>query len=137
MTSATLPVQATRNIPRSARIALSMLERLSHGALRLRLPDGSTRNFGEGEPSAELRISDWALFEAVMRRGDIGFAQAWIDRSWDSEDLSRVLGVLVANRSSIDCVISSIATPGLRPGATLPRITIWATISIRSGLTRA
>jgi cyclopropane-fatty-acyl-phospholipid synthase len=105
MTSATLPVQATRNIPRSARIALSMLERLSHGALRLRLPDGSTRNFGEGEPSAELRISDWALFEAVMRRGDIGFAQAWIDRSWDSEDLSRVLGVLVANRSSIEAAI--------------------------------
>lgn len=105
MTAATLPAQSSRNAPRSARIALSMLERLAHGTLRLRLPDGSTRSFGEGAPEAELTVSSWAVFDEVLRRGDIGFAQTWIDGLWDSEQLDQVLGLMVGNRAPLEAAI--------------------------------
>jgi cyclopropane-fatty-acyl-phospholipid synthase len=105
MTAATMPAQLSPDAPRSARIALSMLERLAHGTLRMRLPDGSVRSFGEGAPEAELSISSWTVFDEVLRRGDIGFAQAWIDGHWDSEHLDQVLGLMVANRAHLEVAI--------------------------------
>ena len=105
MTAATMPAQLSPDAPRSARIALSMLERLAYGTLRMRLPDGSTRSFGDGAPEAELSISNWTVFDEVLRRGDIGFAQAWIDGHWDSEHLDQVLGLMVANRAHLEAAI--------------------------------
>lgn len=105
MNTATMPARSSPNAPRNARIALSMLERLVHGTLRLRLPDGSTRSFGEGAPEAELSISSWTVFDEVLKRGDIGFAQAWIDGHWDSEHLDEVLGLMVANRAHLEAAI--------------------------------
>jgi cyclopropane-fatty-acyl-phospholipid synthase len=71
----------------------------------MRLPDGSTRSFGDGAPEAELSISNWTVFDEVLRRGDIGFAQAWIDGHWDSEHLDQVLGLMVANRAHLEAAI--------------------------------
>jgi cyclopropane-fatty-acyl-phospholipid synthase len=131
MTAATLPGQSSRAAPRSARIALSMLERLAHGTLRLRLPDGSTRSFGAGAPEAELTITSWAVFDEVLRRGDIGFAQAWIDGLWDSDHLEEVLALMVANRAALEAVIY-----GTWWGQVLDRIRHLFNRNTRSGARR-
>jgi cyclopropane-fatty-acyl-phospholipid synthase len=88
--------------PRAARFVLSMLDRLAHGELSLRLPDGSVRRFGAGTPRAAIRLENWRVFEATLARGDVGFAEAWIDGSWQTDDLAGLLSLLVANRDALD-----------------------------------
>jgi cyclopropane-fatty-acyl-phospholipid synthase len=108
-----------------------MLERLAHGTLRQRLPDGSTRSFGAGAPEAELTITSWAVFDEVLRRGDIGFAQAWIDGLWDSDHLEEVLALMVANRAALQAVIY-----GTWWGQVLDRIRHLFNRNTRSGARR-
>ena len=88
--------------PRSARILLSLLGRLAHGRLVLTLPDGQTMAFGSGEPSAQMRLTNWKLFGAVLARGDIGFAESWIAGDWHSDRLIDLIDLMIANRSVLD-----------------------------------
>jgi len=91
--------------PRAARLVIGMLQRLAHGELSLRLPDGTTRRFGSGSPRASLRLDDWSVFEATLKRGDVGFAETWIAGSWRTDDLAALLSLLVANRDAIERAI--------------------------------
>jgi len=86
----------------AARLALGALERLDQGVLHLELPDGSSRLYGRGEHSAALHIRDWAVFDRLLRGGDIGFAEAFLDGQWDTPDLSGLLALLAANRDALD-----------------------------------
>jgi cyclopropane-fatty-acyl-phospholipid synthase len=105
MTTATLPAQSSTKPPRAARIVFELLERFTHGALRIELPDGGVRSFGQGEPSASLRVHDWSVFEAALRRGDIGFGEAWIEARWQTDDLAGLLSLMLANRSALEQAI--------------------------------
>jgi len=88
--------------PRAARLVLAMLGRLSHGELAMRLPDGSVRRFGTGSPRAAIRLENWRVFDAALARGDVGFAETWIEGSWHTDDLAGLLSLLVANRAALD-----------------------------------
>ena len=61
----TAPLCLPPGIPASARTALGLLQRLQHGSLTLRLPDGSLQHFGPGGgPSAALTLP---LYFSVAR----------------------------------------------------------------------
>jgi cyclopropane-fatty-acyl-phospholipid synthase len=94
-----------RALPRSAAIIIRLLERLSSGSLCLDLPDGSRRNFGRGEPSASISIRDWRVFDDAMSRGDVGFAEGWIDGRWTTDSLAKLLSLLVINRRELDAAV--------------------------------
>jgi cyclopropane-fatty-acyl-phospholipid synthase len=103
--SATLrPTQsdATQSVPRAARLCLKLLERLASGSLSLADPAGGVRVYGQGHPQATIRIHRWDVFEAILKRGDIGFAQAWIDGHWTTDSLAELLGLMVANRQVLE-----------------------------------
>ncbi len=91
--------------PRQAAMILRLLERLETGSLTLDLPDGSRRNVGCGEPSASISVRDWAVFEDALRRGDVGFAEGWIDGRWSTDSLSRLLSLLVINRRALESAV--------------------------------
>jgi cyclopropane-fatty-acyl-phospholipid synthase len=97
--------------PASARMALRMLQHLKHGALDVQLPDGSSAHFGQvtvdhpDAPRAALRIHDWAVCSAVIKSGDIGFAEGYIDGHWTTPDLTALLKLFIANREQIESVI--------------------------------
>jgi cyclopropane-fatty-acyl-phospholipid synthase len=82
-----------------------MLPRLQHGTLELHLPDGSSAAFGDGEPRAVLRVTDWSVFARTLQSGDIGFAESHIDGQWDSPDLTTLLTLFVANRDALESAI--------------------------------
>lgn len=86
----------------ATRLALGALDRLDQGVLHLELPDGSSRFYGRGPRSAALQVRDWAVFERVLRNGDIGFAEAYLDGQWHTPDLSGLLTLLAANREALD-----------------------------------
>ena len=65
--------------PASAISFFSLLERIQVGHLVLITPDGQQRVFGDphAAPAARLELRDWRACGAILRKGDIGFADAW------------------------------------------------------------
>ncbi len=99
------PGAPRRRAPAAARLIIDLLERIEHGALTLKLPDGRTVGFGHGTPRATLRLRNWKLFPAVLSRGDIGFAETFIAGDWETESLAEVLDVAVANRNVLEAAV--------------------------------
>jgi cyclopropane-fatty-acyl-phospholipid synthase len=103
------PVQPTPYLsaPASAKRVLQLLSRLQSGCLKLQLPDGTWREFGA--PASELQVrvnlSDWGVFAAVLKSGDIGFAETYRDGGWTTDDLAGLLRLFLLNRQALDEVI--------------------------------
>jgi cyclopropane-fatty-acyl-phospholipid synthase len=103
-------VARRRSPPVAARPVLSLLERLEVGRLMLTSPDGTTRHFGLGGPGrrpdlpreADLRLHDWSVFRKVLIGGDVAFAQAYMDRAWDTTDLAGLLTVVASNQRALE-----------------------------------
>jgi cyclopropane-fatty-acyl-phospholipid synthase len=91
----------TRHSDGAAALVCELLQSIRGGRLELRLPDGTARLFGEGESVACLQVHDLSLFGQVLARGDIGLAEAYLDRHWDSPDLSALLTLLASNRGAL------------------------------------
>jgi len=95
-----------RNAPAAARTLLQLLQRLRHGSLTLHLPDGAVQRFGRAEgPHASLRLHNWAMCAAVLKSGDIGFAESYIAGDWSTPNLTGLLSLLVANRHELDAAV--------------------------------
>lgn len=94
------------DMPAAARSGLRLLQRLQHGRLLLELPDGRTLPFGSGaQPAASMRLHNWKVFGAVLRSGDIGLAETYIDEDWSTPHLADLLGLLLANREGLESLV--------------------------------
>ena len=86
--------------PASARVVLGLLKRIRVGWLDVQLPDGSTARFGQVRadgphvPRAGLRLHDWRVCSAVLKSGDIGFAEGYIDGHWTTPDLTALIKLI-------------------------------------------
>ena len=83
---------------RDTRLVFQLLEKIRFGRLEIRLPDGASRVFGEGEHGVSMHVHDEITFSQVLARGDIGLAEAYIDGAWDSPDLTGVMTLLANHR---------------------------------------
>ena len=82
-----------------------MLGRLQHGRLDVQWPDGSSSRFGvdaSGAAHATVRLHHWRVCSAVLKAGDIGFAESYIAGDWSTPDLVALLSLLVRNRDAVD-----------------------------------
>ncbi len=93
------------SMPAAARVAVSVMRRLSVGTLVVRFPDGTTHRFGHGAPQAEMALANWNLCRAALKSGDIGFGETYIAGDWTTPDLGALMDVMVANRAAIEAVI--------------------------------
>ena len=93
-------------LPRDTRTVFQLLAQLRGGLLEVRLPNGSAVLFGDGESGVTLQVHDTAFFSRVLARGDIGFAEAYLDGQWDSPDLTALLTLLARNRDALAQAIS-------------------------------
>lgn len=91
--------------PARARFILKMLTNLKHGALHLELPDGKSARFGDDSYPVTLRLHNWSLFDAVLKSGDIGFAETFIDGSWTTDNLTGLIMLFIRNRESVESLI--------------------------------
>ena len=94
----TMILRGAPGLGSDTRLIFDMLEGLRGGRLEIRLPDGASRLFGEGEHGVTLQVHDEALFGQVLARGDIGLAEAYLDGAWDSSDVTGLLSLLASNR---------------------------------------
>jgi cyclopropane-fatty-acyl-phospholipid synthase len=101
-TTTSLP-ELTAELPRAARRVLTLLRHLRHGSLDIQTPDGEQLHFGqEQQPRAAIRITDWAVCEAALKSGDVGFAESFVAGHWTSPDLSALLELLIRNRTALE-----------------------------------
>ena len=105
--AAPVPPTPYLSAPASAKRVLQLLSRLQSGFLKLQRPDGTWREFGA--PASELQVrvnlSDWGVFAAVLKSGDIGFAETYRDGGWTTDDLAGLLRLFLLNRQALDEVI--------------------------------
>ena len=95
----------TTALPARARFILKMLAQLKHGALHLELPDGQIARFGDDSYPVTLRLHDWSLCDAVLKSGDIGFAETFIAGSWTTDNLSGLIELFTRNRQTLESLI--------------------------------
>ncbi|MBR0567853.1 class I SAM-dependent methyltransferase [Azoarcus sp. L1K30] len=100
-----LALETLGKLPRPTRLALEMLNRLEGGALAVELPDNRHLRLGHGPLVAHLRVRDHAVFDEALARGDIGFAESYMDGDWDTEDLTGLLTLLSSNRARLQDAI--------------------------------
>lgn len=88
-----------RRLSWGLRLLLYMLRGLRVGSLDVTLPNGETRSFHGTEPGPHgvLDIRSPALIGHVLRAGEVGFGEAYLDGCWDTPDLTQLLCVLYLN----------------------------------------
>jgi cyclopropane-fatty-acyl-phospholipid synthase len=92
-------------LPAQARIVLQMLQRLEYGALTLKCPDGNLLHFGDDSAPVNLTLKSWDPCIAVMKSGDIGFAESFISQQWHTDDLTGLLKLFIYNRNALETAI--------------------------------
>lgn len=80
-------------LPASLSLTAMILSRLPRGRLDMTLPDGRTLRFNGKEkgPEAELIVHDPKFVRTVLSKGDIGFAEVFMDGQVDTPDLPALL----------------------------------------------
>ena len=109
---------------------LSLLSQLSSGHLKMTLPDGNIREFGNKSDAlhAEIQVLDWSVFKQVLSHGDIGFAESYIRGEWNTPDLKAILELAIRNRTILEKAIY-----GSWYGSILYRIRHWLRDNSKNG----
>ncbi|MGP3695703.1 class I SAM-dependent methyltransferase [Rhodobacter sp. NSM] len=91
------------DLPRYFTQVFDVMQGLRHGRLDFVLDDGRRfRVEGEGPgPVAELDIHDSDLFARLIREGDLGFCEAYIDGGWSTPDLQAFMDLIHADNDDV------------------------------------
>jgi len=89
-------VEGVRELPRYFATAFEVAGRLAEGRLDFVLPDGRRFRVEGKAPgiAAEIRIHNADLFSRLVREGDLGFCDAYLDGWWTTPDLQAFLDLV-------------------------------------------
>jgi len=129
MTILTSPKGQT-GLPRYFARAFASLSKMQRGRLDFRLPDG--RMFrAEGAkpgPAAEVTIVNPDCFARLVRDGDLGFAEAYLDGWWTTPDLQGFLDLMQQGNEEV-----YDAFPGFALVRAYERLRFWLQGNSRTG----
>ncbi|MEM9198567.1 MAG: cyclopropane-fatty-acyl-phospholipid synthase family protein [Pseudomonadota bacterium] len=98
-------------LPRWFETTLLVLRRIDVGRLEVVLPDG--RCFlAEGSkpgPDARIEVHDDRFFARLVRDGDMGFSEGYLDGWWTSPDLQALLDVFLLNNDVVNRTVPGAA----------------------------
>ena len=99
----------TKDLPWAMRQALSYALRLQSGTLDMTLPNGKTLRFkGVHKGShAAITIIDYKFAQRMSEGGDIGFAEAYMRKEWDTPNLTRFLELFCQNHSAVSTMLAN------------------------------
>ncbi|NOD83622.1 MULTISPECIES: cyclopropane-fatty-acyl-phospholipid synthase family protein [unclassified Ruegeria] len=81
--------EGQKDLPRYFTQVFKMLNRMETGRLDIRLPDGRTfrAEGAKAGPVAQVDIHDDDVFARLIREGELGFSDAYLDGHWSTPDL--------------------------------------------------
>jgi cyclopropane-fatty-acyl-phospholipid synthase len=77
---------------------------LKFGTLDFTTPSGEVMTVKAPQPGprAHFKISDWDVLRQTLARGDIGLGEAYIDGSWDTDDIETLVALFLMNMDGFD-----------------------------------
>ena len=95
------------DVPRLVRLAFGFAAQLRRGTLDVTLPDGRKFRCGGQEPgpAAEMTIHNYGFAWRLARSGDIGIAEAYLRREWDTPNLTQFLYIFCVNHDLIQSML--------------------------------
>ncbi len=101
----------------SPRVPALLQSELRRGSLTLEWPDGAQMRVDTGEPgpAAHVAVRRLRALARLLTGGGIGFAEAYVDGDWDSDDPAAVVELAACNRKAmtgafVGSLLSRIAT---------------------------
>ncbi|MBR9852750.1 MAG: class I SAM-dependent methyltransferase, partial [Rhodobacteraceae bacterium] len=92
-----------KNLPRYFPQVMEMLNALQRGRMDIILPDG--RHFrAEGKepgPVAELHIHNNDVFARLIREGDLGFSESYLEEWWSTPDLQAFMDLVSTGNEAL------------------------------------
>lgn len=97
-------ISFTGAAPKKRRPFLEALEQIEYGRLILTLPEGNRMAFTGASPGpeADWQVHDWKVFDDFIARGELGFADAYIDARWDSSNLEALVAFGLQNADKLE-----------------------------------
>jgi cyclopropane-fatty-acyl-phospholipid synthase len=95
--------QGETGLPRYFQAVFDQASRMGHGRLDMVLPDGRVFR-AEGPkpgPVAELHIHNTDIFARLIREGDLGFCEAYLDEWWSTPDLQAFMDLVHADNEEV------------------------------------
>ena len=92
-----------KNLPRYFAKAFSIAQKGQNGRMDFVLDDGRTfRAEGPGAgPVCEIRIHNSGIFERLLREGQLGFCDAYLDGQWSTPDLQAFMDYIHADNDEV------------------------------------
>jgi cyclopropane-fatty-acyl-phospholipid synthase len=81
------------------KVVLNLLSKMQLGKLNLTMPSGELINIGNGEGKviANVKVNHSDFFKRCVLYGDIGFAEAYIDGDWETDNVANVINWFLLN----------------------------------------
>ncbi|MEM9050134.1 MAG: cyclopropane-fatty-acyl-phospholipid synthase family protein [Pseudomonadota bacterium] len=91
-------------LPRWFETTLLVLQRIEAGRLEVTLPDGRLFEAQGTKPGPDVKIAvhDSRFFARLVRDGDMGFSESYLDGWWTTPDLQGVLDFFLLNNDVIN-----------------------------------
>ena len=89
--------------PKIARSFFDALHAIEYGTASIIFPNGKLHQFTGRQPGshAQLTLHNWNGVKQLLQKGDIGFAEAYRDGDWDSEDICELLLCALQNEAAM------------------------------------
>jgi cyclopropane-fatty-acyl-phospholipid synthase len=89
----------TKGLSLGLKILMYMLSGIKIGSMDITLPNGATRHFEGSEPGPHgiWNIKSERLVGHLLRSGEVGIGDSYLEDCWDSPDLTRLLQVMFFN----------------------------------------
>ncbi|WP_158968338.1 SAM-dependent methyltransferase [Chachezhania sediminis] len=111
-----------RGLPRYFAACFALLDRLDRGQIDVQLPDGRTfrRTGAEPGPAVLIEVHNPGLFSRMIREGDMGFSDAYLDGWWSTPDLLAFMDLIHAADDQL-----AYSFPGMGLVRTFERARFW------------
>ncbi|MEM1315953.1 MAG: cyclopropane-fatty-acyl-phospholipid synthase family protein, partial [Pseudomonadota bacterium] len=122
-----------RDLPRWFGPVFDTVSGIRRGAMEFALPDGRVfrAEGSEPGPTGRVEVKNLDMFGRVVRDGELGFAEAYMDAWWDTPDLQAVLDVALMNNEELGRQF-----PGAAVVRWLERLRHWMNRNTKSGSKR-
>jgi len=92
-----------KNLPRYFPQVMALLRTMDCGRLDIKLPDGRVFRAEGREPGpvAEMHVHNRDIFARLIREGDLGFCDAYLEQWWSSPDLQAFMDLVHRGNDSV------------------------------------
>ncbi len=97
-------IEGQRNLPKWFKTTTFLLKNIKAGSLIIELPDKRQFLFSSNIPGPKgiLLVKNTDFFTRILREGENGFSEAYMDDWWDTPDLLALLDFMLENKVEVE-----------------------------------